>query len=299
MSQIAELVKNGKYREAIGIPEESLSGRDLFFLLSSYLSLNDPKSALEVISRHRRELYETDPLMTLKANFEIRFALKQFDEAEQDLDFFANEPYVSQEVEEALRDLPRTIAATRFASTSSSPDYEKALEVLSSPSDDLMLLSALNALKKTGELEDYRGLVEELLVGPWHDDVKTYALMLLSAKGSTHPTTLIKRGKSYTVTPAKLGTPFAMKEYQQLRKSLEGMLDQSLLAVAGELLDLYALLRYPERFVDSADLAPFLEGLTCLASTYLGNPKTPQSAKGKAFYEEIGKLIQENPPLLQ
>lgn len=297
MSNIRTLVENEKYLDAIGIPETELEGRDFFFLVSSYLALSQGQKAMDVLCRHRDELYQADPLLTLKANFETRFLLKQFAEAEEDLKYFENLPYVSQKVEEALRALPSTIAATRYAS-SPHADYEKTLETLSSPSDDLMLLSALHSLKNMGELEDYRGLVEELLVGPWHDDVKSYALMLLSAKGSTHETTLVKRGKSYTLIPSKLGTPFAMEEYRNLRKRIEDMEDASLSRVAGELLDLYALICYPERFIAPHDEDAFFPAIANLARSYLNLPEEALEGKSKRYREEIERLIAENPPLL-
>lgn len=298
MSQISTLIENGKYLEATALDEASLHGRDLFFLVSAYLSLGKGKEAMEVMVNHRKELFETDPLLTLKTNFEIRFLLKQFDEAEEDKEYFENLPYVSQKVEEALRELPSTIAATRYASTSHQHSLEELLEMLSSPSDDLMLLSALNGLKKVGELEDYRGLVEELLVGPYHDDVKTYALMLLSAKGSTHPVTLVKRGKSYELVPERLGTPYGLPEYGYLRKKIDGVGDLSLREVMGELLDLHALIAYPERFVTPGEEEPYFVGLTNLARSYLGQKEEEIEGRAKDYREEIGRLITENPPLL-
>ena len=299
MSDIAELVKNEKFEEAIALPADSLKGRELFFLASAYLSLGKGEEALQVLLEHRDELYGIDPILTMKSVFEIRFLLEQYDEAEEDRKYFENLPYVSQEVEEVLRSLPSTIAATRFSAKSpAQKDYEKLLETLASPSDDLMLLSALNGLKKFGDLEDYRGLVEEILVGPHHDDVKTYALMLLSAKGSDHKVTIVKNGKSYEVNPARLGTPYGLPEYRYLREKIMALRDKSLADVAGELLDLYALQRYPERFLVNGEEDAFLEGLLALARTYLGQGEGDLGEAGKRYRDLIGKSIAENPPLL-
>lgn len=298
MDDIKTLVKQGKNEEAANLPETSLSGADFFFRVSALLSLGRTKEAMEVLLSHRKELYAIDPKLTLKANFEVRFALNQFDEAEADYKEFADYPYVSQEIEETLRDLPGTIAATRFAGKgSSATSLDEALEILSSPSDDLMVLSALNALKKVGELEDYRGLVEELLVGPCHDDVKTYALMLLSAKGSTHEVTLVKGGESLRVVPAKLGAPYQTKEYQFLRKRLEALPDQALTETAGELLDLYALIRYPRRFVNPGEVGDFYLGLLALGKSYLRMEEGSLSPKAKQYKALMEEAIAKNPPL--
>lgn len=294
---IKELVEKGQYQEAISIPENTLRPRELFLRVSALLALGKGSEAMDLLARHRDELYAEDPLLTLKANFETRFILKQFDEAEKDRAYFENLPYVRQEVEEALRALPATIAATRYAS-SPKKDIEELLENLASPSDDLTLLSTLNALKKVGELEDYRPLVEELLVGPWHDDVKTYALMLLSAKGSTHETVLSKRGKSYRVVPAKLGSPYALEEYKNLRKAVEDCPDASLLEVAGELLDLYCLILYPERPFPEGETSQIAAGLFALAKEYLAQEAPALEGKALEWKERLKRTIAENPPLL-
>ena len=298
MDNIKTLVEKGEFEAAIAIPKETLKGRDRFFYVSALLALGKGKEAMEELVTHREELYALDPLLTLKANFETRFILKQFDEAEADRAYFESLPYVRQEVEEALRALPSTIAATRYAASPAGKDMDALLANLASPTDDLMLLSTLNALQKTGDLEEYRALVEELLVGPWHDDVKTYALMLLSAKGSTAETTLSKRGKSYKVVPAKLGSPYGLPEYQELRKKVEACPDATLLDVAGELLDLYCLILYPERPFVKEEVPAVAEGLFALAKEYLGQTASGLSPEGAKWKEKLGQTIAENPPLL-
>ena len=299
MSKLQELVKQGAYEEAIALPYEGLDAKDAFLRISAFLSLGKGKEALDYLLSRRLDLWEADPIMTLRVNFEIRFLLKQFDKAQEDLEFFENLPYVSQRVEEALRDIPKAILAAKASEKSArGMGYEEALETLASPTDDFALLSALSALRKQGDLEDYRGLVEEILVSVHHDDVKSYALMLLSAKGSTHEVTLSKGGKRYTLVPAKLGSPYAMAEYKVLRERIETVGDSSLSQVMGELLDLYALIRYPERFVTPGDLDSFLEGLTGLGKTYLGQKEGELSENGRKFFEEIKDAIAKNPPLL-
>lgn len=298
MDSIKELVEQGQFTQAIAIPEEKLTPRELFFRVSALLALGKGEEAMDTLVRHRDELYAEDPLLTLKANFETRFILKQFDQAEQDRIYFESLPYVRQEVEEVLRTLPSTIAATRYATVAPRKDLEELLQNLASPSDDLMLLSTLNALQKVGELEDYRQLVEELLVGPHHDDVKTYALMLLSAKGSTQEVTFVKRGKSYRVVPNRLGSPFALPEYREVRKKIESCPDASLLEVAGELLDLYCLILYPERAFLPEEAEDFAAGLFALGREYLGQGAQVVTGKAKEWKDRIGQTIAENPPLL-
>ncbi len=299
MSQLEELVKKGEYARAIDLPCEGLEAKDKFLRISAFLSLGKGQEALDYVLKERDALWKADPVMTIRVNFEIRFLLRQFDQAQEDLEYFENLPYVSQRVEEALRDLPKAILAARASEKSArGMDLEEALETLASPTDDFALLSALGALRKQGDLEDYRGLVEEILTSFHHDDVKSYALMLLSAKGSEHEVTLVKNGKTFKVVPAKLGSPYGMAEYKVLRQRLENVGDSSLTEVMGELLDLYALIRYPERFVLAGDLDSFFEGLRGLGRSYLGQAEGELTPEGRKKYDEIKEAIANNPPLM-
>lgn len=299
MSQLEQLVKNHSFEEALALPIEGLSPKEKFLRISAFLSLGRGEEAIAYLLSVRDALWESDPLMTLRVNFEIRFLLRQFDAAEEDLEYFGNLPYVSQRVEEALCDLPKAILAARASEKSArGMSLDEALETLASPSDDFALLSALASLRKQGDLEDYRGLVEEVLVSPHHDDAKSYALMLLSAKNSQHEVTLLKRGKSYRLVPAKLGDPYSTPEYIELSKRGENLGDSSLSKVYQELLDIYALLRYPERIVEAKGIEPFFEGLRGLAKTYLGQSEGELSMEGRAQFDAIKADIAQNPPLM-
>ncbi|MCR5348306.1 MAG: hypothetical protein K6E59_01700 [Bacilli bacterium] len=299
MDDIATLLKNGKTDEAIALPEDSLHDEELFLRVSALLEKGKGNEAIQTLVSHREELFSLNPLLTLKANFETRFALGQFDEAEEDLAQFVLLPYASQRVEEALAALPSTIQAMRLSSKqSATPDLEKALESLASPSSDLEILSALNALKKVGELEDYEGLVAELLTGPWHNDVKTYALMLLSAKGCQKKVTLVKNGERFTLVPAKIGSPYGLPEYKRLRDQIMALNDSSLSQTAGELLDLYALSWYPRRFLLPDEEKNFLPALLGVAKGYLGQTGGELTPKQQALKEKIATQIEANPPLL-
>ena len=127
---------------------------------------------------------------------------------------------------------------------------------------------------------------------------KTYALMLLSAKGSDHEVAFVKRGRTFRVNPAKLGSPYAMKEYRYLRDKLNALSDQSLREVCGELLDLYALICYPERFVNVGEEDLFLNVLLALGRRYLGQKEGELDPGSAKLLETLAKTIAENPPLL-
>ena len=287
MADIKQLINDEKYEQIIALKDE-IQGKDRFYYLSALLALGRGEECMKEIAEHRQQYWDLDPLLTMSTSFRLRFIRKEFDEAQKDLEIYGNYPYVSQQVEESLRSWPQAIAEARVAANPGSPSLETLLETLAAPKNEAMLLAALNHLRKIGELEDYRALVEEVLVGPYGDAVKTYALMLLSAKGSTHEVSFVKNGRVLRLVPDKIGSPFGLPEYVTLRKKLELMKDTSIAEAAGELLDLHALTAYPERFIAAGDEEPYFQALLALAKSYV-DFSTPEveEGKAKAYFEAI------------
>ena len=92
MSQLEELVKNGDCEQAIALPFAELDAKDAFLRISAFLSLGKGKEGLDYLLSERERLFKADPLMTIRVDFELRFLLRQFDAAEEDLDYFRNRP---------------------------------------------------------------------------------------------------------------------------------------------------------------------------------------------------------------
>ena len=280
-------------------PEETKIAQQKFVEIADKLSHSDGQSAMALIHDNRDLLFAFDPEKTLRANFELRFLLGQFDEAYEDLSYYAALPYVSQAVEEILRDLPKLIRANELASHKGEKFNEtEAHAALSDGEDPYAVMGVLQALRER-DITPFLEEIKDLLHSGIHDDVKTFALLLLVAKGIQGEVLLIKRDKAYRLDLAKLGNPWEAEEHIALKKEISALKDLGLGNVCLQLLDQLTLAYYPERlYLSNDDKDDFLEALKSLALTYLGNEeKAPSNDKQKEILSKM-KLALSQPPLL-
>ena len=200
-----------KYDELIQIQNQAETGQDASCVLYALCSKGMGKEALAYLLKNRELLWSWNPLFTMKYDFECRFVLGQFDEAYEDLNYFNNLNYVSQEVEEFLRSAPKRI---REAEKDSFPqaremEVEEIQSILHSEKDSIALLSLLNRIKNHDlmpYLQDLHALIADDSVD---DDVKSYVLMLLSAHHDQATVSFQKGGKKFTLIPAEVRMPYS------------------------------------------------------------------------------------------
>jgi hypothetical protein len=208
MDSLKSLLDKKQYDLIISLTECSEDPEALVYRISAYLGKGDAKSALSLILNNREMLYSFNPFLTMKSNFEIRFILHQFDEAYDDLEYYRNRPYVSQAVEEYLRDLPTIIRTNernqQLAKNYSEEDIEK---IFKTSTDDYEVLSLLNYLQGSS-ISQYISYVKDILVGNRHPQVKTYALLLLISQRYPFEVTFSKNGNVYHLVPERLTPPY-------------------------------------------------------------------------------------------
>ena len=245
-------------------------GEKLMLDLAKLLQEGKGQEAMDFILSHREELYHYDAEKTLRANFELRFMLHQFDEAYEDYEYYSSLPYVSQAVEEVLRGIPKLIRGNELASHSGEHfDEEEAHAALTDGEDPYAILGVLQSLKSR-DITPYLEEIYAILSSDIHEDVKTFALFLLVDKKIDHDCLLIKRNKSYKINPIKLGNPFNNESYLKVYQATQKEKDASRSGVALELLDQLTLSLYPEKVYKEEEFELFYRCLLLLADVYLG-----------------------------
>ena len=267
----AEMMAKGQYQAVLEESEGKTKPNDLFYRIAALLALNRGKEAMTLCLRYRESLYQANPLLTLKTNFELRFALGEFDEAYADAEIFANYPYVSQEVEEQLRALPLRIRTAERASLRpaiSSP--EEVEEKLLHPKDPYEALSYLANFQDADTLRYAKTLAKLLETSP-SNLVKTYALILLCKAKYDQNVTFMKNGKVYRLVPKEVVPPYEESAYRHFLTRLDQTLkDPSLAGVAHDLANNYFFELFPDSFLkDVADESLYLWVFETLAHAYL------------------------------
>lgn len=280
-----------KYDELIQIQNQAETGQDASCVLCALCSKGMGKEALAYLLKNRELLWSWNPLFTMKYDFECRFVLGQFEEAYEDLSYFNNLNYVSQEVEEFLRSAPKRI---REAEKDSFPqaremEVEEIQSILHSEKDSIALLSLLNRIKNHDlmpYLQDLHALIADDSVD---DDVKSYVLMLLSAHHDQATVSFQKGGKKFTLIPAEVRMPYSSSIYQTIRSKIIKENDPSLSEIAGEILDQFALCIYPDSLKLPAT-EPVQLPYLYLAKRYLGS-KEPETDPVASFEANRIELV--------
>ena len=93
MDNYKTLLEKGEYELVEQLTRLSKKPKELLYRLSALLSLSRYEEAVDILVSDRDILWKENPVLTLKVNFEVRFALKEFDEAYEDLAYFQNIRY--------------------------------------------------------------------------------------------------------------------------------------------------------------------------------------------------------------
>lgn len=297
-TKLKTLYSEGRLLELLEETRGKEDPESIFYAISAYLGLNQADSGLALLLKHRQSLYKQKPMLTIKTDFELRFALKQFDEAYEDLSFFENEPYMSQEVEETLRALPKMIREQeKGASLSKSYSQDEIEKMLSSP-NDFEVLSALAHLGRAG-VYPFMEEVENICSSSRHHDLKAFALEILIKEKDPRKIKFVTKEGELELMPSLMTSPYQNEGFLETAKSLFSYSkDPSLCEIARSLLDQIALSAFPSYPFMEGKIEERVKALFLLAASYLEGKKV--EAKGdlpSSLAKKYEQILIDNPPI--
>lgn len=270
MDSLKTLFEKEEYQMILDFTYESSDGESLFYRASAYVALNQPEKAMEIFLKHRKTLFDYNPLATLKHNFELRSLLKEFDEAYEDYEEFRNYPYVSQVVEEKIKSIPsflRNKEKESFGEKSLSSD--KAKLILKEHKNNYDVLATLEAISRS-DLAPYLEEVISLLLPPTHISVRTYALLLLVKFKYEKEVTFVNAEKEYHLIPKNLLPPFENAADRLLKERLcDDIKDGSVSKIAYSIYSDFCLSLYPTSIFSKYSIDVVEASLLNLAKDYL------------------------------
>jgi hypothetical protein len=307
MDSLKSLLDKKQYDLILSLTSGANDPEALVYRTSAFLAKGDAKSAMAILIDNRALLYKANPVLTLKSNFELRFILHQFDEAYEDLKYFQDQPYVSQEVEEYLQSLPNIIRTNernqQLAKNYTPEDIER---IFKSSTDDYEVLSLLNYLEGA-HISDYILYLKDILVSNRHPQVKTYALLLLISQNYPMEVTFSKNGSTYHLIPKKLTPPYTGDTFNAFMLYLRDQCaDPSVANIAISLCNDYILDIYPEEVISKAEDPLLATALIKLAREYLHSSLGIQGYLDKyqlnkqeveALATRIKSMLDSVPPL--
>lgn len=211
MDNLTTLLNKKQYDLVLELSKGNDDPEVLFCRISAFLNLGKANEAMDLVEKKRNILWEASPVKCLKANFELRFILNEYDEAYKDADYFKSLPYVSQEVEEYLRTLDESIRfSERQSSIKTNYTDEEIEEILLGNGDEYEKISILTSFNDAKVIYHSQKIVKMISLSN-SNIVKTYGLMLLVKAKYPKEISFSKNGVDCKIIPAKEVLPYERK----------------------------------------------------------------------------------------
>ena len=286
-----------KYQQIINKLKDTKNNDELFILLNAYINEKLYEDAIKLIENNS-QLVKEKPLHIIKLHIELLLSLELFDEASIAYKKYLELPYISQEVEEYLKEIPSLIEERKDVNKNKTYTIDEIDEILTSHYDQGKIMDVLFSLDNYNILKLLTPIEIFLLRKDVHPSLRTYALISLVSNNISSPVQILKDGNKITVVPNKLKPPFCDDNFKKVIKYIESELykDPSVQQIAFQLLNNYVLDCYPDDVLNDVDLNEFCLALTSLAKDYLSIAN--DDVTNDQLKQKIKKVLEKTPDLI-
>ena len=251
MDSLKTLIEKKQYNLVLDLTKNNLDIDAISFRISAYLGLGQLEEALQLIKKYQTK-FKDGLFNIMRVHFEVLLTLKKYDEAYEELKYYQNLPYISQEVEEYLNEANSMIRAyERHDNKPQKRSKDEIISILKNEKDSLVLLTALNDIREYNINEFADLLIWFMGRKNINAFVATYPLLLLVHGGYDQTVSFTKNAKLYSVVPKKLEPPFVNENYQSVIRIVEQVAkDPSISEVAISLLNELIIILYPDSIFD-------------------------------------------------
>ena len=299
MDNLDSLFEKKQYLLVASLTKDSKDPKERFLRVSSLVILSKIDEALDDIEQYNEMLFKAYPKQIMKLHFELLFSKKLFDESKLALKRYESYPYVSQEVEEYLREIKERIPNEEHPK--SNGEYipiDKVLEILEIGTDNGEISRVVFSLKNYNINIYIDSLKIFLTRSDVHPNFKTYALILLVDQKFDEEIRVKLHDKNEFVNPSKLNPPFMSKQFNEICKQITMKADKnmSVIETALHLFNCYIIDTYPneiynENLNDMSDC--FIE----LSKEYLGQSASKLNEEKEKLFKKIKNTIESTPEL--
>ena len=277
MDSLKSLMDKRQYDLVIKLTEDSQDMNYLFYRISALLATGRGEEALSVIKKNR-EILQGDLTLLMKVHIEILCLLNNFDEAYEEVKYYENLPYVSQEVEEIIRELPKLVREEEKKSLSSRELSNDALKERLKSNDETVVLPALDMVRGR-DINMFLPDIQRIMLSFPKQSIRSFALLLLVQKKIDKELSFNHIGKAIKINPSQLEPPFIGNEFNDFVRALQNELKDPVVSEdAVQILSSYIIYMYPEKLDIKYDL--LIEALRNISEEYLQiENKTPLSAR--------------------
>ena len=252
MDNLETLFNKKEYELILKLTEMSKDPKELLMRISCLVILGKQDSALDEIEKNQAIIEAKYQLRLMKMHFELLLSKGLFDEAKIALKHYENLPYVSQEVEEFMRDMGPRIEEESRPHNRKTFEIDEIFDILEKETDSGKISQILFSLKNY----NVNIYIDSLKVFLTREDVnpnfRTYALILLIDQQYDKEVEFRTSNDIIKVTPTKLNPPFMHPNFNEVCKLISELSNNnvSLCETALHLFNCYIIDTYPDNIYE-------------------------------------------------
>ena len=250
MDSLKTLLEKEQYDLVIKLTENGTNPDALFDCVIALVAVGQNEKALGII-KNKREILKKHLDLLIKFHIEILCSMNRYDEAYEELKYYEELPYESQQVEEVLRIMPGYIRNAERAAYGPKPQDEEELNKRLLSNNEEEVLGALDEIKSQ-PIERYLPNVLTLLKSHPRQIIRTFCLLLLLKEKYNKEVEFLKGDQLVKVVPSELPEPFLVPGFRDvnavtlaLQKEFH---DPTVVQNALQTLSSYLLYIYPDDF---------------------------------------------------
>ncbi len=266
MDSLKTLMDKREYELVLRLTESSKDTNSLIYRISAFISLGRPQAGLDCLIANRKTLESNLPLL-IHVHFELLFILNRFDDAYEEVNYYCNLPYVSQEVEEILRGLPKLVREEEKRALGSKQMSDEDIAKQLQSKDQTDVIAALDLIRDR-DIFKFVPNIEKLVVSYPKQSIRSFALLLLVQKQINKDVNFNHMDEIIVVNPTKLIPPFIGEKFNSFAKKIDNEFKDPVLSQnAVQLLSSYIIYIYPSAISFKDDVT--IEALFQISSSYM------------------------------
>ena len=300
MDTLKSLMDNHEFELVIKLTEKSSDADSIFYRISAQLGIGQPEKALETLKQHhnllRKNLY-----LLIKVHIDLLIILGRFDEAYDELDYYKNLPYESQQVEELLSGLVGYIRKEEKQAYKTITVSDDDLKSRLKSNDQLTVISALEMVQERN-IESFLPDIKNAMLNNPSQNARTFALLLLVSKKINVETDFLSSSGIVRINPSVIKPPFVDKKFNDVsRRMISEFKNPTISDNAIDIFSRYILDVYPLEVNEEDDT--IVATLFILSSECLQMKDVPtleehcrnkkiDFKKAKELYEKFKKIVK-------
>ena len=298
MDNLESLYYKKEYDLVLDLTKDSTDPKELLMRISCLVIKGKIDEALDEIEKNQSLIEKLYQLRLMKVHFELLLSKKLFDEARLALKHYENLPYVSQEVEEFMREMKERIEDEAHPKTHQNFNLDDIYDVLEKETDSAKISQVLFSLKNYN-LNIY---IDSLKIFMKREDVnpnfRTYALILLIDEKYDEEVAFLSRKGILVVNPTKITPPFMSKSFNETCKLITEKCnhDVSMIETALHLFNCYIIDTYPEDIYKVGE-EKLSSAFIRIAESYLNKLHSSNDEEIADLAYEIQKIIESTPEI--